>query len=344
MYNALDNRPLQLITDTDTWDAWLCRQNAHILQSFAWGEFKARFGWRVERVMWQQGDTIHAAAQILYRRLAPTLTLAYVPRGPVIPETEFIGPFLERLQHHVRMRGVFLFKLEPNWQRHAPRVQALASIGFHSSSETIQPPATIQIDLTAHLEQILERMKSKWRYNIRLSERKGIHVRTGTLADIPAFYELLQTTGERDHFAIHSLHYYRVAFELLAARDAVRLFIADFENKPLAMIFVTTFGDEAIYLYGASSNQERNRMPNHALHWAAIEWAKARGCKTYDLWGIPETLDEAREESDLPSSLYQFKQGFGGQVVHYAGAWDQIYNPFLYRLYRAAREFRKTSD
>ncbi|HZQ06950.1 MAG TPA: peptidoglycan bridge formation glycyltransferase FemA/FemB family protein, partial [Anaerolineae bacterium] len=102
MYNALDNRPLQIITDPDTWDAWLCRQNAHILQSFAWGEFKARFGWRVERVMWQQGDTIQAAAQILYRRLAPTLTLAYVPRGPVVPETESVAPFLEELGRHVR--------------------------------------------------------------------------------------------------------------------------------------------------------------------------------------------------------------------------------------------------
>ncbi|HZQ09565.1 MAG TPA: peptidoglycan bridge formation glycyltransferase FemA/FemB family protein [Anaerolineae bacterium] len=338
------NQSLQIITNADKWDTWLCRQNAHILQSFAWGEFKARFGWRVERMMWRQGDTIQAAAQILYRRLAPTLTLAYIPRGPAIPETESVMPFLEHLQQHVRTRGVFLLKLEPNWQRHDPRTSLLAPAGFHSSPETIQPPATIQMDLTAHLEQILERMKAKWRYNIRLSERKGIHVRTGMLADIPAFYELLQTTGERDHFAIHSMNYYREAFELLAARDAVRLFIAEFENKPLAMIFVTAFGDEAIYLYGASSNIERNRMPNHALHWAAIQWAKARGCKTYDLWGIPEKTEEASEDSDLPSSLYQFKQGFGGQVVHYAGAWDQIYNPLLYRLYRAAREFRKTGE
>src|SRR5581483_7310934 len=119
---------------------------------------------------------------------------------------------------------------------------------------------------------------------------------------------------------------------------------AEYERQPLAMIFVTAFAHEAIYLYGASSNIERNRMPNHALHWAAIQWAKARGCKTYDLWGIPEKPDEAREDSDLPYSLYQFQQGCGGQVVHYAGAWHQIYNPLLYRLYRAAREFRKTGE
>ena len=107
------------------------------------------------------------------------------------------------------------------------------------------------------------------------------------------------------------------------------------------MIFVTAFGREAIYLYGASGNEHRNVMPNHALHWAAIQWAKSRGCARYDLWGIP--ADAAAEDGRLPGSLYQFKQGFGGQVVQYTGAWDLVYGPLQHQVYRAARKLRRAS-
>ena len=114
------------------------------------------------------------------------------------------------------------------------------------------------------------------------------------------------------------------------------------------MIFVTDFGHEAIYLYGASGDEQRNVMPNHALHWAAIQWAKARGCKWYDLWGVPEGRgevvspnEEGERTSPLPDSLAQFKRGFGGEVVQYTGAWDYIYSLPAYRAYRLARALRR---
>lgn len=333
---------LEFITDASSWDSWLCSQNAHLLQTYAWGELKSQFGWRAERVAWRNGETIRAAAQILYRPLAPWLTLGYIPRGPVVANADDLAPFLERLKQYARARGVFLLKLEPDWQQRDERDTPLRRTGAVPSLETIQPPATIHIDLTADLETILARMKSKWRYNIRLSEKKGVTVRTGTLSDFDAFHQLLRLTGARDHFAIHSVNYYRTGFELLNAHDNVRLFIAEFEHMPLAMIFVTAFAHEAIYLYGASSNAERNRMPNHALHWAAIQWAKARGCTRYDLWGISEPATEGGMTPPLPDSLYQFKQGFGGDVVRYTGAWDYVFNPFLYKVYRVARRVRKS--
>ncbi len=335
---------LAQFTDADRWDSFLAAHNAHILQTSAWGELKNRFGWNAARVAWQDGEKIHAAAQILFRALAPGLTIAYVPRGPVMNDTAARVLFLDALKQYAGARGAFLLKVEPDWLREDERTRALADAHFATSTETIQPPATIHIDLTANLETILARMKSKWRYNIRLSEKKNVVVRAGDVSDFDAFYELMQLTGARDHFAIHGGNYYRTAFELLNARDNVRLFIAEFQQKPLAMIFVTAFAHEAIYLYGASSNEERNRMPNHALHWAAIQWAKARGCALYDLWGIPETIDESNDEANLPTTLYQFKQGFGGNMVRYIGAWDFIFNSPKYQLYKLARRLRKMGD
>lgn len=333
---------MELDTDAKLWDAFLETQHAHLLQTFAWGEFKARFGWRTERVVLRDQNRIAAAAQILYRQLAPALTLAYIPRGPVATDSTHLPSFCARLQAHVRARGVFFLKLEPNWQVEDSRNEILRAAKFSHSLETVQPPATITLDLTPDLDTILARMKSKWRYNIRLAEKKNVVVRAGNVSDFNAFHQLMQLTGTRDHFAIHGANYYRSAFELLNARDNVRLFIAEYQNTPLAMIFVTAFANEAIYLYGASSNAERNRMPNHALHWAAIQWAKTRGCTQYDLWGIPETVVEEKSgDENLPPSLYQFKQGFGGNVLRYTGAWDFVFNSTKHKLYQLARKVYK---
>jgi lipid II:glycine glycyltransferase (peptidoglycan interpeptide bridge formation enzyme) len=260
-----------------------------------------------------------------------------------------------------------VLKLEPNVLNFEPSTLNL------QPSTTIQPRTTIHVDLTRDLDAILAQMKQKWRYNIRLAERKGVIVRAGSADDIATFYRLLQITSKRDRFAIHSFEYYRAAFDLLTARDAARLFIAEYAREPLAAILVTAFGEEAIYLYGASSDAHRARMPNYALHWAAMQWAKARECARYDLWGIADvawaevdTVVGAKHSQDrddkegalpdrtgrqsghgladaspLPHGLYRFKQGFGGAVVRYAGAYDAVFSRARYWLYTRALALRR---
>ncbi len=324
-----------LVRDPAAWDSFVLRHDGHLLQSWAWGDLKSRFGWRAER--WARGENgeIQAGAQVLYRRLLPGLELAYVPRGPVAADVAF----LQDLRAEVRRRGDFLFKVEPDWLRDDPRNALLSEAGGRPSAETIQPPATIRLDLAQSPEAILAAMKPKWRYNIRLAEKKGVTVREGTAADLPAFLQLSQLTAERDKFGIHSAEYYQCVFDILTARDMARLLVAEYEGQSLAMIFVTLFGREAIYLYGASGNEHRNVMPNHALHWAAIKLAQARGCKQYDLWGVPANAGQGDEH--LPGSLYQFKQGFGGSIIHYSGAWDWILSPVPHSVYTLARRARR---
>ena len=77
-------------------------------------------------------------------------------------------------------------------------------------------------------------------------------------------------------------------------------------------------------------------MPAYAIQWAAMQWAKARGCETYDLWGIPDAdeaqlEDEFTDRSDGLWGVYRFKRGFGGEVVRYVGLWERPLNP-LYPL------------
>jgi peptidoglycan pentaglycine glycine transferase (the first glycine) len=122
----------------------------------------------------------------------------------------------------------------------------------------------------------------------------------------------------------------------------VALFLAEYEGRPLAGVMVFALGETAAYLYGASSNEERQRMPTYAVQWAAMEWAKARGCQRYDLWGIPDAPEEELETNfadrhDGLWGVYRFKRGFGGQVQRTVGAADHIYNKLVYKLYQWRR-------
>lgn len=278
-----------------------------------------------------------AGAQILFRSMPLGLRLAYIPRGPVVDfnDNNTVSQLFDATFRIAKSRGAFALKLEPNVL--ATTKLQLETCNLQPAS-SIQPRTTIHLDLTRNLDTILAQMKPKWRYNIRLADRKGIVVRPGSRDDVSTFYHLMQITSERDKFAVHSMDYYSTAFDLFTARDYARLFVAEYEHEPLAMIFVTAFGGEAIYLYGASSNAHRERMPNHALHWSAIQWAKERGCVRYDLWGLGATTDA---DAQTAHGLYQFKQGFGGEMVQYIGGYDAVFSRWRYKVYRQALSWRR---
>ena len=206
----------------------------------------------------------------------------------------------------------------------------LAGLHMHNMP-AVQPLRTIVLDLSPDEATLLAQMKEKWRYNVRLGSRKGVTVRVAeTRADVEAWYRLLQTTGERDDFGIHTLDYYARAWELFAPSGQGRLLLAEHEGQLLAGIFLGLFARQAIYLYGASSNEQRQLMPNYVLQWEAIRWAKSRGARQYDFWGIPATNDE----SEAMAGVYRFKSGWGGRVVQYVGSYEQVYRPLAMKLAR----------
>jgi peptidoglycan pentaglycine glycine transferase (the first glycine) len=106
-------------------------------------------------------------------------------------------------------------------------------------------------------------------------------------------------------------------------------------------------GKTAWYLYGASTEVERNRMPTYLLQWEAIRWAKSKGCTEYDLWGIPDMDEEELEKAFTAKrsheglwGVYRFKRGFGGDVKRSVGAWDKVYYPSLYGIYKQVMKLR----
>lgn len=319
--------PLASLTD---WNLFLSQHpNTHLLQTGEWGELKSAFGWKPVRVI-----SGNIGAQILFRKLPLGFTVGYIPKAVISDQLSVSSDqFWNEIDLICKQHRAIFLKLEPDaWQSEF----ILPPSSFILSKHNIQPPRTIIINIKDDEDAILAKMKQKTRYNIRLAEKKGVTVRAWD--DIASFHKMMLVTGGRDGFGVHSLEYYKCAYELLHPKSLGEILVAEYEGKPLAALFVARNGNRAYYLYGASTDEERNRMPTYLLQWEAMKWAKARGCDEYDLWGVPDE-DEATLEANFESrhdglwGVYRFKRGFGGELKRAVQALDRVYNPILYWAY-----------
>ena len=330
-----------------------CDAAEGFLQSGFWGAFKSEFGWRPLHFVVHYGDG-RSPLLVLERGLAKGLSFAYVPHGPELdaPEGErarLLAALAQALRPRLS-RGCLFVRFDPPWYltEATPPSAAVTrpAIGapLRRAAADIQPPDTVLLDLRMAEDELLAAMKPKWRYNIRLAEKKGVVVEERGLAGLADFYRLYEATATRDRIALHPRRYYERQFELAASYEAgpaghrpdLRLWVASHGGEPLAAIITLFRGSRAVYLYGASSDEKRNLMPAYALQWAAIRAARAVGCAEYDFYGIPPTDDETH----AMAGLYRFKTGFGGSIAHRAGSWDYPLRPLLYGAFRAAEAAR----
>lgn len=323
---------------------------AHLLQTAEWGELKANFGWKVDRII-----VGNAGAQILTRRILPGIKFAYIPKGPVgitwesnTSSRNEWNNLLDEIDRICREEHVFILIIEPDlWESSEKNVGVKKETehirfiptpeGFLKENHSIQPQRTIVIDLLHDEDRIMGRMKQKTRYNIKLAKRKDIVIHPS--ADIPLFYRLMEETSERDKFVVHDRTYYQKAYDLFQPRGYCELLIADYQNEPVAGLMVFAYRDRSWYLYGASSGLHRERMPTYLIQWEAMRWAKSQGCHEYDLWGVPDADLEILEQqftqrTDGLWGVYRFKRGFGGELRRQIGPWVRVYNPLLYSLYK----------
>ena len=339
-YDALLARS---INSAETYTQILSRfPSAHPLQSWAWGELKSRWGWQMLPTVWELAGKPVAVAMLLKRPVPYTpFTMLYAPKGPVLDyaNSELRRTILTRLQAMARSEQAILVKIDPDVVQATgaesaepnPLGQAFIADmqvrGWQFSAEQIQFRNTVTLDLTQPEDDILRQMKQKTRYNIRLATRREVTVRTGTANDFPLLASLYATTSERNEFAIRPKSYYLDVWDTFDQAGMLRLLIAEYAGKPLAAVVIIHNGQTALYMYGASNNSERKRMPTYLLQWEAIKWAKAQGCTLYDFWGAPDEF----VESDRMWGVWRFKRGFNATVAHHVGAWDYPAYPLLYK-------------
>ncbi len=340
-------------TDRDAWDALVvAHPHGHFLQSWAWGELKSQFGWTPVRVaIVAPGEaTPRAAAQMLVRSFIG-LSVCYVPRGPLFAgEPGIDTALLDALRRLARRRRAAFLRLEPNVCEDTTESRTLHSFlqtaGFRTA-EPLQPRTSIHLDLAPEPDKLFAAFSKGHRADVRRAERTGITVHTGTDdAALDAFYGLMEATAARAEFAIHSRAYYRVAWR--EAGDDARLLLArTADGTAVAGFLVFAYGREGQYMYSASTADGLKSGANHLLQWQTIQWMRERGCRSYDLWGVPEivggmvgageteriAIEEQAKQHPLYGA-YRFKKGWGGTVVRYLPAYNAVFLAPVYWLWR----------
>ncbi len=355
--------------ENNIWNSIISKlPDPHFLQTYEWGQVKAKYGWVPIYVVWSDKSyksylshqldsldlsNLSAAALILKRQIinngfAARLGVLYSPKGPMLDwsNVSLRNRVLNDLQSFAKKQGAIFLKMDPDvvLARGIPNgedevidnggqavMSELKRRGWRYSSDQIQFRNTVLIDLKPSQEEMLARMKQKTRYNIRLAVKKGVMVRIGTLEDLGTLYEMYAETSVRDRFVIRDEGYYQTVWEMFmsSGEPTCEPLVAEVDGEPVAAIFVFYFAGRAYYVYGMSRDAHREKMPTYLLQWEAMKRAQAKGCTVYDLWGAPEVFDE----SDSMWGVHRFKEGLGGKVVRTLGAWDFAPNPFWYKMY-----------
>jgi peptidoglycan pentaglycine glycine transferase (the first glycine) len=350
----------------EEWNALIASlPNPHLLQTWEWAQVKATYGWQPMSFVWRDQSSgasslqmhIEASAIILKRVISivgfsSKMCILYCPKGPLMDwgNSSTRRRVLDDLQRFAQQQGGIFLKLDPDvvlgygipgsqeFVEDASGHAVMADLtqrGWRFSSDQIQFRNTVLIDLSPSEEDVLARMKQKTRYNIRLADKKGVTIRTGSIDDLHMLYQMYAETSIRDGFVIRNEQYYRTVWTtfMRAGRSKItpsaESLIAEVDGEPIAAIFVFYFAGRGYYLYGMSRVVHRDKMPNYLLQWEAMRRTKASGCKTYDLWGAPEFI----AETDPMWGVFRFKEGLGGQVLRTLGAWDYAPNHFWYKLY-----------
>ena len=303
-------------------------------QSYLWGKQKPMWQWDAIAVRGEDG-AIRGSLAVMTRKV-PGIgrTLMYGCRGPVcdLDDRETFSQLLDGAKALAKKYKSYVIKIDPDVPSSNTAFSSmLQSFGFRAKEggknfEAIQPRYVFRLNVEGKTEEeLLANFHQKWRYNIRLAERKGVTVRICGKEMVPAFSDLMLTTGVRDGFVTRKPEYFAAMLDNLG--EHARLYMAfDPNDTPIAGTLAIHYGDKVWYLYGASSNEHRNLMPNYLLQWRMIQWAVETNCRIYDFRGVSGDVSE-----DNPLyGLFRFKQGFGGNFTEFVGEMDLVLSPVIY--------------
>lgn len=341
---------IQEITNRDEWNERLrTLPRPHVLQTWEWGQFKYETtGWFPHRWAFLHEGECVGLCSMGERKIGP-LSVMYAPKGPAIDydDPQVTEAVLDALQAKAREHRAIWLKIDPDIahaigvpgedddrpQEPGNRLKArLQARGWRFSDDQVQFRNTITFDLTQSEDDLLAAMSGNTRRKVRTAAKKGVTIRAAGLDDLETLYALYVGTGERNEFLIRPKDYYLTLWREFMQAGLAHALLAEYEGRPIAQVILLHFGETCWYFYGASSDEERQRMPTYGLQWEAMKWAKAQGYRVYDMWGAP---DEFTEDDPL-WGVYVFKRGFRGTVERRLGAWDYAPNALLYRLYTQA--------
>ncbi len=325
-------------------------ERSHILQSYEWGKVKSQ--WINEFVIARdENGKIEGTLSVLIRKIPMfPCTFMYAPRGPVcdLHNKAVLKKLIDGAKEIGKKYKAMTLKIDTDTPAaDVEYASIMKELGFklkndYYNLEGVQARFLMRVDLKDKTEEeLLSGFHHKTRYNIRVAMKKGVKIKIGTREDIPTFFELMKTTGERDGFVIRDIDYFYRMYDALGKYCRIFLAYAGEDEAHMECVSGTMaglYGNKCLYLYGASGNKFRNHMPNYLIQWEMIRWSMENGCTVYDLRGVPGIIED---ENNAIYGLYKFKKGFAGEATEMIGEFDLMIRPVWHKLFTVAEQTRK---
>ncbi len=363
----------------------------HFMQSKKWADLKEAWKWEAVIVRDENG-AIKGSLAVLIRNL-PRLpwTLMYGCRGPVCDphDKETFDELIAGARVLAKKHKSYVLKLDPDVSIEDKEfISILEQSGFKNASgdsknfEGIQPNFVFRLNVEGMAEEnekngkscpipseedaafelttdatqgeaAIMHFKTDTRTKVRKAIKKGVTVKLVGHEMMPVFANIMMETGLRDGFVTRPQSYFDKMMDCMG--DNARLYMAFYNDQPIAGTLAIYYGDKVWYLYGASANGKgefdvRKLMPNYLLQWLMIQWALEKKCRIYDFRGVSGDLTP-----DNPLyGLYRFKKDFNGDLVQFVGEYDLVFKPLVnfavnkgestYRNLRRKRFLKKNAD
>ncbi|MEG1705020.1 MAG: peptidoglycan bridge formation glycyltransferase FemA/FemB family protein [Clostridia bacterium] len=328
------------INQVQKYNKFLQDNNASAMQSLNWGSVKSN--WIQEAIYIEENNEIIAVMTILLNKV-PVFNsyMMYASRGPVcdINNIDIVKKLIKEANIIAKKYKAFVLKFDPEFKSNEKVKKLYLDNGFNvvQGSNVIQPRHNMVLNIANETEEnLMKRFAEKTRYNIRVAIKKGVNVRYSRREeDLKIFYNLYVETTIRDKIGCRPYEYFKRMLDTYD-ENQLRIYIAEHEEIPLSSAIALNYGGKMFYIYGASSNEKRNLMPNYLMQWEMIKWGLENKCNNYDFGGVFEFTNE--------NGLYKFKSGFCKQegVTEYIGEIDKVYNPVIYFAYtNLAPKFQK---
>ena len=314
-------------------------ERCNFQQSPEWAKVKT--SWKNEIVLAEdENGKIIGAISVLIRKIPIFGNIMYSSRGPIcdIHDIQVMKQLTDGIKELARKYNAIVYKGEPDIESKDEEFRKIVtSLGYKIKDDAknfrdeIQPRYVFRLDIKGKTEEeIFAGFHSKTRYNVRLATKKGVVVKEGTREDLKEFHKIMVETGARDGFIIRPLSYFEKMYDELAPKH-MKLLMAYYEDKPISGVIPIFYGNKTWYLYGASSNEHRNLMPNYLLQWEMIKLALKNKSDIYDLRGVPGVADNS-------NGLYRFKKGFGAEYTEFVGEVYIEFKPIMYKLYKISEK------
>jgi peptidoglycan pentaglycine glycine transferase (the first glycine) len=314
------------------WDQFvLGHKEPHHEQLTGWASVRAEAGWSASHLAVRNGTQISGCAQILEMTIKRLFRVGYLPRGPLIAGTESREAMVRELTNFARIRRYSYLAVSLPYFAH-DLIPHLLAAGF--ARRPIQMPpavwarATVIFDLRKTVDELFMDMAATSRNEIRRGIKSGVVVREGSEKDLDLFFHLVTALCNRRGVVSNmpGPAAVRKMWSLFAPLGQLRLFLGDYEGKPLCALMVIVTGKWARAWRIGWDGEQRKLFPTKVLYWQVIQWCRANGCEHFDMVGIDER--DAREladgrprQSPFHCSITQFKVALGGDILMLPGEW-----------------------